>query len=168
MSDLAAVDPARIAPDATDPAVVGVMRQEVVFCLPSTPVDAIAKLMADNDLREVPVLIDRRPVGYVDSRDILEQVVDGRVQLAGSDLVRQQFVEVLARDVLRTPPLLVAETTRVSEVIALLRQHRRQTALVMHEDEFPVGMVTAREVLSHLLAARRSAGEPVATGTGDA
>ena len=150
MTDLSAVDPARIAPDAANPTVAGVMRPEVVFCLPSTPVDALAKLMADNDVTEIPVLIDRRPVGYVASADVLENLVEGRVQLAGSDLVRQSDVEVLARDILRTPTLLVDEGAQLLEVIALMRQAQRSTALVMHEDETPVGMVTVREVAAHL------------------
>ena len=150
MSELSAVDPARIAPDAADPGVASVMRPEVVFCLPSTPIDALAKLMADNDLSEIPVLIDRRPVGYVSSRDILDHLVEGDVQLAGSDLVRQSDVHVLARDILRTPTLLVDEASQLLEVIALMRQSGRSTALVMHEDETPVGMVTVREVAAHL------------------
>jgi CBS domain containing-hemolysin-like protein len=150
VSDLSAVDPARIAPDAANPRVAEVMRPEVVFCLPSTPIDALAKLMADNDITEIPVLIDRRPVGYVCSRDILEHLVEGDVQLAGSDLVRQSDVEVLARDILRTPTLLVDEAAQLLEVIALMRQSGRTTALVMHEDESPVGMVTVREVAGHL------------------
>ena len=35
------LDPDRLAPDAGNPAVSAVMRDEVVFCLPSTPVDAV-------------------------------------------------------------------------------------------------------------------------------
>ena len=62
-----------LAPDQANPAVSDLMRDEVVFCLPSTPADAIAKLMADNDITEVPVLLDRRPVGYVAAADVLEQ-----------------------------------------------------------------------------------------------
>lgn len=154
MTDTSPLDPARIAHLPGDPAVREVMRPEVVYCLPSTSLDAVAKLMADNDLREIPVLIDRRPVGYVDSRDVLEQLVAGRVLLAGSDLVRQQFVDVSARDVIRTPVLRVDEATPLSEVLDLVRRFRRQTALVMHEDDVPVGMLTAREIAQYLLEQR--------------
>src|SRR5581483_1719865 len=110
MTDIETLDPDRLAPDAANPAVRSVMRPEVVFCLPSTPIDAIAKLMADNDLTEVPVLIDRRPIGYVQARDIVERLVDGDVVVAGSDLVRPFVTEVTARDILHTPPLLVEES----------------------------------------------------------
>jgi len=33
-----------------------------------------------------------------------------------------------------------------------MAQQGRQVALVMHEDETPVGMLTARELADHLLA----------------
>src|ERR1700694_57830 len=102
MTDSTLLDPARLAPEAANPSVGELMRPEVVFCLPSTPLDAVAKLMADNDLTEIPVLIDRRPVGYVVSRDIIGQYVDGNLQVSGSDLVRQTFVAAHARDVLRS------------------------------------------------------------------
>ena len=63
-SELTAVlDPDSLAPDAADPPVATIMRDEVDFCLPSTPIDAVAKLMADNTLSEIVVLLDRRPVG---------------------------------------------------------------------------------------------------------
>jgi CBS domain-containing protein len=123
------------------------MRDEVVFCLPSTPADAVAKLMADNDLIELPVLLDRRPVGYVTADDILARLAEGAIVVAGSDFaVRPPVTEVQARHLLRTPPLLVDEHQRVGEVIELMSRQRRSVALVMHEDETPVGMLTPTEV----------------------
>jgi CBS domain-containing protein len=149
----ASLDPDRLAPDAGNPAVAGVMRDEVVFCLPSTPIDAIAKLMADNELTEVPVLLDRRPVGYVHQDDILDRLVAGAVVIAGSDVAtRPPVTSVQASDVLRTPPLLADEHQQLREVAALMAQQGRQVALVMHEDETAVGMLTARELADHLLA----------------
>jgi CBS domain-containing protein len=149
----ASLDPDRLAPDAGNPAVADVMRDEVVFCLPSTPVDAIAKLMADNELSEIPVLLDRRPVGYVQQDDILDRLVAGDVVIAGSDVgMRPPITVVQARDILRTPPLLADERQQVREVAAVMAQQGRQVALVMHEDETPVGMLTARELADHLLA----------------
>jgi CBS domain-containing protein len=128
------------------------MRDEVVFCLPSTPVDAIAKLMADNALSEIVVLLDRRPVGYVRQEDIIDRLVDGDVVIAGSDFaVRPPTTDALARDVLQPQPLLVDEHQRVSDVVALMGQRGRRLAIVMHEDENAVGMVTPREVADHAL-----------------
>ena len=149
---VASLDPDRLAPDATDPAVAGVMRDEVVFCLPSTPIDAVAKLMADNALEEIVVLLDRRPVGYVRQEEIVERLVAGDVVVSGSDFaMRPPPTDILARDVLRPQPLLVDERQRLSEVVSLMEQRERRLAIVTHDDESPVGMVTPREVADHAL-----------------
>lgn len=135
------------------------MRDEVVFCLPSTPLDAIAKLMADNELPEIVVLLDRRPVGYVHQDDILDRLVAGQLVIAGSDMAaRPPVTTVLASDVMRTPPLLVDEAQQVREVAAVMAAQGRQVALVTHEDETPVGMLTARELADHLLLRGEAAG----------
>jgi predicted transcriptional regulator len=142
-----ALDPDQLALDARDPAVRTLMRDEVVFCLPSTPADAVAKLMADNTLNEIVVLLDRRPVGYVREEDIVDRLVAGDVMVTGSDFaVRPVITSVQARNMLQQPPLLVDENQRMTEVISLMSGAARRLAIVMHEDETPVGMVTPREV----------------------
>jgi CBS domain-containing protein len=149
---LATLDPDRLAPYPTDPAVSQVMRDEVVFCLPSTPIDAVAKLMADNDLREICVLLDRRPVGYVSAEDVVGLLAEGAVVVSGSDFAaRPPTTEAQVKDVMRPSPLLVDESQRISEVAAVMAQNRRRLAMVMHEDETPVGMVTALELADFAL-----------------
>ena len=149
----AVLDPNSLAPDAADPPVATIMRDEVDFCLPSTPIDAVAKLMADNTLSEIVVLLDRRPVGYVRQEDVLDRLVAGEVVITGSDFaMRPPTTDVLARDVLRPQPLLVDENQRASEVIELMAQTARRLAVVMHEDETPIGVVTPREIADHVLA----------------
>ena len=155
---IASLDPDRLAPDATDPLVSDVMLDEVVFCLPSTPADAVAKLMADNQLSEILVLMDRRPVGYVRQEEVLDRLASGDIAVSGSDFaVRPPSTDVLARDVLRANPLLVDEKQRLSEVIALMAQQDRRLAVVTHDDETPVGMVTPREVADHALTLQEDA-----------
>ena len=155
------IDPDTLAPDESDPIVADVMRDDVVFCLPSTPIDAIAKLLADNALAEIVVLLDRRPVGYVQQEDILDRLVAGDVLMSGSDFaMRPPATDVLARDVIRQPALLVDEYQRASEVISLMADNKRRLAVVMHEDETPVGMFTPREAAARaaaMLASREPA-----------
>ena len=151
----ASLDPDRLAPEADDPEVGTVMRDEVVFCLPSTPADAIAKLLNDNILSELVVLVDRRPVGYVAKEDVIDHLVEGDIIVAGSDFaVRPPTTAVQARDMLRPSPLLVDEHQRLSEVVALMAQEGRRLAVVTHEDETVVGMITPRELADFALARR--------------
>jgi CBS domain-containing protein len=152
------LDPDQLAPDAVDPEVAAIMRDEVVFCLPSTPIDAVAKLMADNTLSEIVVLLDRRPVGYVTQEDILDRLTAGDVVIAGSDFaMRPPVTEQQARNMLRQPPLLVDEHQRAREVISLMADQRRRLAVVTHEDETPVGMVTPVEIAALAASSGRRA-----------
>ena len=156
---IATLDPDRLAPYPTDPAVSAVMRDEVVFCLPSTPIDAVAKLMSDNDLREICVLLDRRPVGYVTAEDVVGLLGEGKVVVSGSDFAaRPPATETQVKDVMRAAPLLVDESQRTSEVAAVMAKSHRRLAVVMHEDETPVGMVTALELADFLLRQRSQNG----------
>jgi CBS domain-containing protein len=149
----ASLDPDSLALEAGDPAVGSVMRNEVVFCLPSTPADAIAKLLADNILSEIVVLLDRRPVGYVAKEDVIDHLIAGDLVVSGSDFaMRPPSTSVQARNMLRQSPLLVDEHQRLSEVVSLMAQHQRRLAIVTHEDETVVGMVTPRELADFALA----------------
>ena len=153
----ASLDPDSLAPDAGDPEVGSVMRNEVVFCLPSTPADAIAKLLADNILSEIVVLVDRRPVGYVTKEDVIDRLIAGDIVVSGSDFaVRPPSTNVQARNVLRPSPLLVDEHQRLSEVVSLMAHHERRLAIVTHEDDTVVGMVTPRELADFRLSRRRA------------
>jgi CBS domain-containing protein len=153
----ASIDPESLALEAGDPEVGSVMRNEVVFCLPSTPADAIAKLLADNILSEIVVLVDRRPVGYVAKEDIIDHLIAGDIVVSGSDFaMRPPSTSVQARNMLRQSALLVDEHQRLSEVVALMAQHERRLAIVTHEDETVVGMVTPRELADFALSRRRA------------
>jgi predicted transcriptional regulator len=66
--------------------------------------------------------------------------------------MRPPVTAVQASDIMRTPPLLVDESQQVREVAAVMASQTRQVALVMHEDETAVGMLTARELADHILS----------------
>jgi CBS domain containing-hemolysin-like protein len=52
--------------------------------------------------------------------------------------------------------LLVDEHQRLSEVVSLMANHERRLAIVTHEDETVVGMVTPRELADFALARRKT------------
>jgi CBS domain containing-hemolysin-like protein len=57
---------------------------------------------------------------------------------------------------LRQSPLLVDEHQRLSEVVALMAQHERRLAVVTHEDETVVGMITPRELADFAIRQRNA------------
>ena len=77
--------------------------------------------------------------------------------MSGSDFaVRPPSTSVQARNMLHQSPLLVDEHQRLSEVVAMMANQERRLAVVTHEDETVVGMVTPRELADFALTRRRT------------
>src|SRR2546430_14831949 len=57
------------------------MSGQFAFCFPSTSLAQAARMMAQNRVTELPVIVDQRSLGYVSYLDILQRYV--RAQLGG-------------------------------------------------------------------------------------
>src|ERR1700737_954072 len=70
------------------------MSGQFAFCFPSTSLAQAARMMAQNRVYELPVIVDQRCLGYVSYLDILQRYV--RAQLGGraADIVRTPLPEV--------------------------------------------------------------------------
>lgn len=109
------------------------MSGQLAFCMPNTSLAQAAKMMAENRVRELPVIVDQRCLGYVSYSDILQRYVKARV-------------EGQAMDIIRTPLPEVRATTPLDEVVALLRSTGRLLVLVTTAEGMPLGAVTVRDV----------------------
>jgi predicted transcriptional regulator len=109
------------------------MSGQLAFCMPNTSLAQAAKMMAENRVRELPVIVDQRCLGYVSYSDILQRYVKARV-------------EGQAMDIIRTPLPEVRPTTPLDEVVALLRSTGRLLVLVTTAEGMPLGAVTVRDV----------------------
>src|SRR5919204_6926391 len=94
-----------------------VISDQFAFCFPSTTVAQAARMMAQNRVYELPVIVDQRSLGYISYLDILQRYVKG--QLAGR-----------AADLARTPLPEVRPDMPLAEAIRLLQQSGRQLILV--------------------------------------
>jgi predicted transcriptional regulator len=110
---------------------------QLVFCLPSTSVGQLAKLMAENSVREVPVIIDQRALGYVSYADVLQRFVEGNLDGKASDFVR-------------TPVLTIVAEAPLSEAVTLLRTTGRECVVVTADGTLPIGAVTPASALRAL------------------
>ena len=115
------------------------MSGQFAFCFPSTSLAQAARMMAQNRVYELPVIVDQRCLGYVSYLDILQRYVRTQLDARAADLVRTPLPEV-------RPDL------PVSEAVRLLRESGRQLLLVTTSAGMPVGALTARDV-SRVMAA---------------
>src|SRR6266852_1268416 len=87
-----------------------VMTPDPACCTPDTPLDQVAKLMAQNDCGEIPVLDPtEQPIGVVTDRDIVCRVVaEGKnpmaytAEICMSELVVTMPMDASVREVLAT------------------------------------------------------------------
>jgi predicted transcriptional regulator len=116
------------------------MSSQFAFCFPNTSLAQAARMMAQNRVTELPVIVDQRCLGYVSYLDILQRYVKG---LLGAK----------AADIVRTPLPEVRPDVPVSEAVRVLRESGRQLVLVTTSAGMPVGALTPRDVSRSMAAA---------------
>jgi predicted transcriptional regulator len=109
------------------------MSSQFAFCFPNTSLAQAARMMAQNRMTELPVIVDQRCLGYVSYLDILQRYVKGMLGARAADIVR-------------TPLPEVRPDVSVSEAVRLLRESGRQLVLVTTSAGMPVGALTVRDV----------------------
>ena len=115
------------------------MSGQFAFCFPNTSLAQAARMMAQNRVYELPVIVDQRSLGYVSYLDILQRYVKTQLDARAADLVRTPLPEV-------RPDLPLVDAVRV------LRDSGRQVILVTTPAGMPVGALTVRDV-SRVMAA---------------
>ena len=116
------------------------MSGQFAFCFPSTSLAQAARMMAQNRVYELPVIVDQRSLGYVSYLDVLQRYVRAELGGRAADIVRAPLPEV-------RPELPLADAVRV------LRDSGRQVILVTTSSGMPLGALTARDVAFAMAAA---------------
>ncbi len=116
------------------------MSAQFAFCFPSTSLAQAARMMAQNRVYELPVIVDQRSLGYLSYLDILQRYVRGDLSGRAADLVR-------------TPLPEVRPEWRLSEAVRLLDESGRQLVLVTTAAGMPIGALTVKDVTRAMAAA---------------
>jgi predicted transcriptional regulator len=116
------------------------MSSQFAFCFPNTSLAQAARMMAQNRVYELPVIVDQRSLGYVSYLDILQRYVRSDLALRAADLVRTPLPEV-------RPDVPLADAIR------LLQESGRHLVLVTTPAGMPIGALTLRDVSRAMVAA---------------
>jgi CBS domain-containing protein len=109
------------------------MSSQFAFCFPNTSLAQAARMMAQNRVYELPVIVDQRCLGYVSYLDILQRYVKARLG-------------VKVAEVIRTPLPEVRPDAPLEHAVALLRETGRHLVLVTTQAGMPVGALTLRDL----------------------
>jgi predicted transcriptional regulator len=109
------------------------MSGQFAFCFPNTSLAQAARMMAQNRVTELPVIVDQRSLGYVSYLDILQRYVKAQLSARAADIIRAPLPEV-------RPDL------PLGDAVAVLRESGRQLVLVTTSAGMPIGALTVRDV----------------------
>jgi CBS domain-containing protein len=109
------------------------MSAQFAFCFPNTSLAQAARMMAQNRVHELPVIVDQRCLGYVSYLDILQRYVKARL-------------EGRAADIIRTPLPEVRPDSPLKDAVRILRETGRQVLVVSTPEGMPIGALTVKDV----------------------
>ena len=119
-----------------------VMTPDPACCTRSSTLDAVARMMIDNDCGEIPVVDDhesRRPVGVITDRDIA-------VRAVATGAVPGQST---AGDYMTSPVITVRPEDSLKACCEVMEQDQIRPVLVVDGDERVCGIVALADVSRH-------------------
>lgn len=148
-----------------------VMSINLCVANPDTPVNEIARQLCDRNISALPIVDDQnRVVGIVSEGDLMRRVELGTsprrswwLDLFSSNAeLAQDYVKThgrTAKDVMTRSPVVVEESTDLTEVARLLELKRIKRVPVVREGKL-VGVVSRADIVRGLIVASKSWGRP--------
>lgn len=124
--------------------VVDVMTRDPLTVTPSETVGQAEELMAENKIRQLPVVRGRELVGIITDRDLRSFLSSS---LLSTPDARDQALGTKVIDVMTTDPLTLASDDELQEAVQLLLDEKIGGIPVVDEAEGLVGIVTYVDML---------------------
>jgi CBS domain-containing protein len=119
-----------------------IMTKDPAVCTPDTMLPEVARMMADRDCGQIPVIessASPRPVGVVTDRDIIIRAVARGMNP----------LDLTARDVMTSPAVTVTPDDKVEDVADTLSNKRVRRVPVVDDDGELFGMVSQADIAQH-------------------
>ena len=124
--------------------VVDIMTRDPLTVTPSETVGQAEELMAENKIRQLPVVRGRELVGIITDRDLRSFLSSS---LLSTPDARDQALSTKVIDVMTTDPLTLASDDELQEAVQLLLDEKIGGIPVVDEAEGLVGIVTYVDML---------------------
>jgi CBS domain-containing protein len=119
-----------------------IMTKDPAVCTPDTMLPEVARMMADRDCGQIPVIesgASPRPVGVVTDRDIIIRAVARGINP----------LDMTARDVMTSPAVTVTPDDKVEDLADTLSNKRVRRVPVVDDDGELFGMVSQADIAQH-------------------
>lgn len=140
-----------------------IMTREPICIEPDATLREVARLLEELEISGAPVVDEnRRILGVVSKTDVLRRCLEGRANGlagdlfeslsddAGEEMGLDPEDEILVEDFMSTDVVTAREDEAVAVVARRMAEARIHRAVVVDDDEFPVGIVTSLDVLKAL------------------
>jgi len=125
--------------------VVDVMTKEPLTIAPSETVGEAEELMAENGIRQLPVVENRELVGIITDRDVRSFLAGGSSLSAANE--REQSLGTKVSDLMTTDPLTLEPDDELQNAVELLVEQKVGGVPVVDAKGGLVGIVTYVDVL---------------------
>ena len=125
--------------------VVDVMTKDPLTIAPSETVGEAEELMAENGIRQLPVVENRELVGIITDHDVRSFLAGGSSLLAANE--REQSLGTKVSDLMTTDPLTLEPDDELQNAVELLVEQKVGGVPVVDAKEGLVGIVTYVDVL---------------------
>jgi CBS domain-containing protein len=128
--------------------VVDLMTNDPLTVTAAETVGKANELMAENNIRQIPVVNGRELLGIVTDRDIRAFLSEA---LVGEPEARERALETAVREIMTTEPLSMAPDDDLKDAVEMLIEQKFGAIPVVDEAEGLVGIVSYVDVLRSYL-----------------
>ena len=118
-----------------------IMSKDPACCTPETRIPEVARLMAQRDVGQIPVLDSktRKPVGVLTDRDITVRTV----------ALGKNPLELTAQDVMSSPAVTIRPDARIEDACRALEERKFRRMPVVASDGSCCGMLSQADIAKH-------------------
>lgn len=113
-----------------------IMTADPVAASPAASLQQVARMMLDNDVGEIPIIEDAKPVGVVTDRDIVVRLVAHG----------QDPTQVTARDCMTSPAVTIPVDADVKDCAELMSREQIRRVPVVDDDGRLCGIVALADL----------------------
>ena len=128
--------------------VVDLMTLDPLTITAAETVGKADELMAENNIRQIPVVNGRELVGIVTDRDVRAYLSDA---LSADPKARERALKTAVGDIMTTEPLSIAPDDDLKDAVEMLIEQKFGAIPVVDEAEGLVGIVSYVDVLRNYL-----------------
>jgi CBS domain-containing protein len=128
--------------------VVDLMTNDPLTVTTAETVGKADELMAENNIRQIPVVNGRELVGIVTDRDVRAYINDA---VLANPEARERALRTAVSDVMTTEPVFIAPDDDLKDAVEILIEQKFGAIPVVDEAEGLVGIVSYVDVLRHYL-----------------